>query len=82
MRYEDVDELNEEIHKIDKFDTEFGIEHCINNSKKKRLGREGDVRPAMSRVITSSIEFHVKSKLFIVDTCNTYFSLSKVLNIF
>ena len=36
MRYEDVDELNEEIHKIDKFDTEFGIEHCINNSKKKR----------------------------------------------
>ena len=50
--------------------------------KQKRLGREGDVRPVMSRVRTSSIEFHVRSKLFIVDTSNTYFSLSKVSNIF
>ena len=40
MRYEDVDELNEEIHKIDKFDTEFGIEHGINNSKKTKEVRK------------------------------------------
>ena len=40
MRYEDVDELNEEIHKIDRFDTEFGIEHGINNSKKTKEVRK------------------------------------------